>query len=81
MLAAGSVPEEGRTENGEFTDGTRSSMMGSSPLDELNSVRGLNSFQENGRSTLLQCQDYAMHTNTYVHVTVVELSCLYYITS
>ena len=56
MLAAGNVPEEGRTEKGESREGTRSSTTGSPPLDECSSVRGLNSFQENGRSTLLQHQ-------------------------
>ena len=54
MLAADRVPEGGRTENGELTDGTRSSTTGSSSPDELSSVRGLNSFQQNGRSTPLQ---------------------------
>ena len=63
MLAAGRVPEGGRTENGELTDGTKSSTTGSSSPDELSSVRGLNSFQQNGSSTPLQPVSYQSHHN------------------
>ena len=52
-MEADRVPDEGNTEKGELTDETRLIMAGSSSLAECSSVRGLNSFHENGRSTLL----------------------------
>ena len=50
----GKVPDEGIMENGELADGMRLLMTGSSSPEECSSKRGLNNFQENGRSTLLQ---------------------------